>query len=221
MQSKNNGDKVFFCGTSLVLNLKWWYGSKYHYIFTICTHFFPLIFECYCRKWGERTYRTHILYDNITWKGGTFCFTSILLIWKLNFFWKSKKISWQKKRKAHKKNWSGIWNFLLAFIFLFLHFAAQFMAPKKSHCVLDDWIRDSLSSTIHTYHKCRALEKHHSYYSSSCFFDKYHRFLNFLWHSFMCFLALKLMVVSKEKSLLIECLGRPWRKAMKEGPRKF
>ena len=86
-----------------------------------------------------------------------------------DFQWYSKKSLVKKKRKAHKKNWSGIWNFLLAFIFLFLHFAAQFMAPKKSHCVLDDWIRDSLSSTIHTYHKCRALEKHHSYYSSSCF----------------------------------------------------
>ena len=70
--------RYFFCGTSLVLYLKWWYGSKYYYIFTICTHFFTLIFECYLRKWEERTYRTHI-YDNITWKGGTFCFTSILI----------------------------------------------------------------------------------------------------------------------------------------------
>ena len=88
------------------------------------------------------------------------------------------------------------------------------MAPKKSHCVLDDWTRDSLSSTIHTYHKCRALEKHHSYYSSSCFLT------NIIGSRTSCgillcarFLALKLMVVSKEKSLLIECLGRPWRKA--------
>ena len=83
--------RYFFCGTSLVLYLKWWYGSKYYYIFTICTHFFTLIFECYLRKWEERTYRTHI-YDNITWKGGTFCFTSILIPpdLKLNFFFFGK-----------------------------------------------------------------------------------------------------------------------------------